>query len=100
MNLDQLEPAIIQWAESRGIFSASTPHSQMLKTMEEVGETARAVLKKDMPEIKDGIGDIVVTLIIQAHFQGLSLRECVESAYNTISRRTGKMVNGSFVKDA
>ena len=54
MNLDQLEPAIIQWAESRGIFSASTPHSQMLKTMEEVGETARAVLKKDLPEIKDG----------------------------------------------
>ena len=99
MNLDQLEPAIIQWAESRGIFSASTPHSQMLKTMEEVGETARAVLKKDLPEIKDGIGDIVVTLIIQAHFQGLSLRECVESAYNVISQRTGRMVNGSFVKD-
>ena len=72
----------------------------MLKTMEEVGETARAVLKKDLPEIKDCIGDIVVTLIIQAHFQGLSLRECVESAYNTISQRTGRMVNGSFVKDA
>ena len=99
MNLDDLEKSIIDWAGSRGIFAGSTPNSQMLKTMEEVGETARAVLKKDLPEIKDGIGDIVVTLIIQAHFQGLSLRECVESAYNTISQRTGRMVNGSFVKD-
>ena len=48
MNLDDLEKSIIDWAGSRGIFAGSTPNSQMLKTMEEVGETARAVLKKDL----------------------------------------------------
>jgi hypothetical protein len=32
--------------------------------------------------------------------QGLSLTECLESAYNVIAKRTGKMVDGQFVKDA
>jgi hypothetical protein len=41
-----------------------------------------------------------VTLIIQAKMQGLDLNECLGSAYNVISKRTGKMVNGTFVKDA
>ena len=29
----------------------------------------------------------------------LNLIECLESAYNVISKRTGKMVDGTFVKD-
>ena len=45
------------------------------------------------------MGDIMVTLIIQAKMQDLSLEECLESAYNVIAKRTGKMVNGQFVKD-
>ena len=35
----------------------------MLKVLEEVGETAGAILKKDQ-EIIDGLGDSFVTLII------------------------------------
>jgi hypothetical protein len=31
--------------------------------------------------------------------QNLKLEDCLESAYNVISKRTGKMVNGQFVKD-
>jgi hypothetical protein len=31
--------------------------------------------------------------------QGLTLEECLESAYNVISKRTGKMIDGQFVKD-
>ena len=53
----------------------------------------------DKAEIKDAIGDILVTIIIQAKMQNLDLIECVESAYNIISKRNGKMVNGTFVKD-
>ena len=45
------------------------------------------------------MGDIMVTLIIQAKMQGLSLEECLESAYNVITKRTGRMINGQFVKD-
>ena len=45
------------------------------------------------------MGDIMVTLIIQAKMQNISLEKCLESAYNVISQRTGRMVNGQFVKD-
>lgn len=45
------------------------------------------------------IGDILVTIIIQAEMQGVSLTECLESAYNVIAKRTGVMVNGQFVKN-
>ena len=50
-------------------------------------------------EIKDAIGDMTVVLIILADLCGLSHSDCLESAYNVISKRTGKMVDGVFVKD-
>ena len=50
-------------------------------------------------EIEDALGDILVTIIIQAEMHELSLVDCLESAYNVISKRTGKMVDGQFVKD-
>ena len=67
--------------------------------MEEAGEVGRAILKEDLPEIKDGIGDMVVVLTNLAELCDLSIEECVESAYDVISKRTGKMKNGTFVKD-
>ena len=39
-------------------------NSQMLKLMEEVGETAKALAYNDADGLKDGIGDCVVVLII------------------------------------
>ena len=30
---------------------------------------------------------------------GTSIETCIDSAYDVISKRTGKMVNGTFVKD-
>lgn len=90
---------ILQWAKEKGILDKATPEAQMLKTVEEVGELANALGKRDIEEIKDAIGDITVTLIIQAELCYLDFDECVKSAYEVISKRTGKMVNGIFVKD-
>jgi NTP pyrophosphatase (non-canonical NTP hydrolase) len=67
--------------------------------MEEAGEICRAVLKKDEPEIIDGIGDCVVVLTNLAHLCDTSIEECIEAAYNEIKGRSGKMVNGTFKKD-
>jgi hypothetical protein len=36
---------------------------------------------------------------MQTQAWGLTMDECVESAYNTIAARTGRMVDGMFVKD-
>ena len=59
-----------------------------------------AIFDNNKDEIVDALGDILVTIIIQAELQGVSLTECLESAYNVIAKRTGKMVNGQFQKDA
>ena len=90
---------IRDWAEDRGIYANGDPKTQYIKLMEEAGEVGRAILKQDDAEIKDGIGDMVVVLTNLAELCGLTIEECVESAYDVISKRTGKMKNGTFVKD-
>ena len=90
---------IRKWAEERGIYAKGDPKTQYIKLMEEAGEVGRAILKQDKPEIKDGIGDMVVVLTNLAELCDMTIEECVESAYDVISKRTGKMKNGTFVKD-
>ena len=90
---------IRDWAEKRGLYNAGDPKTQTLKLMEEAGEICRAVLKKDKPEIIDGIGDCVVVLTNLAHLCDVSIEECIEAAYDEIKDRTGKMDNGTFKKD-
>jgi len=90
---------IRDWAYERGLYENGDPKTQALKLVEEVGEIARAVLKDDIDEVIDGIGDAVVVLTNLAELYDVSIEECIESAYEVISKRTGKMVNGTFVKD-
>jgi len=97
--MNELEKLIHQWATDKGIFANSTPIKQALKTQEEVTELLNAIVDKDQYEVKDAIGDIVVTVIIQAHMHGYGLQDCLQSAYDVISKRKGKMINGQFVKD-
>ena len=148
--MNELQQNIIKWAEDKGIFEKSDTTSQFLKTIEELGELASAVNKNDLPEIKDAIGDVTVTLVLHdkmkngelildlngcfatknpkqtvlelfdglsaaivygdyqhiieclislANYYGWTLQECLQSAYDVISKRTGKMENGVFVKD-
>jgi NTP pyrophosphatase (non-canonical NTP hydrolase) len=97
--MQNLESAIIQWAEDKGIFQKATPYKQASKTLEECGELLHAIGAKDADEIKDAIGDIIVTLVIQAEMNGLTINECLQSAYDVIKDRKGKMINGQFVKD-
>jgi NTP pyrophosphatase (non-canonical NTP hydrolase) len=99
MNMEELQMAVAVWAEQKGIISKSTPLKQHVKTQEEVTELLEALVDKNDHEIKDAIGDIVVTLIIQAYMNGTTINECLQQAYDVISKRTGKMVNGLFVKD-
>jgi len=94
-----MKTKILQWAKDKGILDNATPETQMLKTVEEVGELANALGKRDIPEIADAIGDIAVTIIIQAELNGLDFDECLQGAYDVILKRTGRMENGIFVKD-
>ena len=87
------------WADERGLYEHGDPKTQSLKLVEEVGEICRATLKEDHDEVIDGIGDCVVVLTNLAELHGVSIEDCIASAYGVISKRTGKMVNGTFKKD-
>jgi NTP pyrophosphatase (non-canonical NTP hydrolase) len=168
MTLEELNEAIIAWADAKGILEKATPLTQAEKTAEEVEELIRAVTKYEgmvdhdtmhdfyLDEIRDAIGDIYVTLVIGlkmrdmpcnyvneqvapkntcdwhvtriikcltamncgsrtleyhtmmvmmdslksvAALHSTTLRDCVKQAYDVIAKRTGKMVDGVFVKD-
>ena len=90
---------IRKWASERGLYKGGDPKTQALKLVEEVGETCRAILKQDEPEIIDGIGDCVVVLTNLAELVGVPIEFCIEAAYEEIKNRKGKMVNGTYKKD-
>ena len=91
---------IRSWATDKGIYDKGSSGVQYLKLIEEAGELADALLKKDKAEIQDAIGDMVVVLTSIAKFEDMFIEDCIKSAYDVIAKRTGKMVNGTFVKDA
>jgi NTP pyrophosphatase (non-canonical NTP hydrolase) len=98
LNLDRFQ-LIRDWAGERGLYSKGDTKTQFCKLMEEAGELGRAILKDDNPEFRDAIGDMVVVLTNLAHMGGTTIEDCIDEAYDVISKRTGKMVNGTFVKD-
>ena len=90
---------IRQWAESRGLYDKGNTIVQYVKLQEEAGELAQALLNNDHDEINDAIGDMVVVLTNLAHLHGTHIETCIADAYDVISKRKGKMINGTFVKD-
>jgi len=89
---------IREWAYRKGIYKSGDSKTQYVKLMEEAGELAQAILKRDKPEIKDAIGDMIVVLTNLAYLEDLIVEDCITSAYDVIKNRTGKMENGTFVK--
>jgi len=99
MSLDSLDEQILDWGVQKGILPHAEPLAQLDKTKEEVGELELAIYEHDIDEVKDAIGDIYVTITMQAEAWGLTMEQCVQAAYDVIKHRTGKMVDGKFVKD-
>ena len=90
---------IREWAQTRGLYDKGNSHTQYVKLQEEAGELAKALLENDKAEVIDAIGDMVVVLTNLAHLQGVHIETCIAEAYKVISKRKGKMINGTFVKD-
>ena len=95
--MNELVLNVEEWAKAKGLDKAESS-KQFLKVMEECGEVASALARGQEEELKDGIGDVIVTLIILAQQQGLTVEECLAFAYDEIKNRTGKMVDGVFIK--
>jgi len=94
--MNKLIKSIEDWAYDKNICNQVT---QASKTVSESSELLEGCIKNDKTEIIDGIGDVLVTIIIQADIQGVTLEHCLEHAWNEIKDRKGKTVNGLFIKD-
>jgi NTP pyrophosphatase (non-canonical NTP hydrolase) len=99
--MDELIAKVEQWARDRQIIPHSNPQAQLMKTVSELGELADATLKSDRAGVIDGVGDVLVTLVIYAALQGVKLEDCLASAYGEIKDRRGTLTpEGVFVKEA
>ena len=90
---------ILEWAEPKGLLNPQLAPQQFMKLSEEVGELANAILKGNKIEQIDALGDIRVVITILAEQLGFDIDECEEIAYQEIKNRTGKTINGTFIKD-
>ena len=62
--LQELQTLVLNWAKDKDLLKLENAPKQRLKLLEEVGETAGAILKNNTDDIKDGIGDMFVVLVI------------------------------------
>ena len=99
------EELIVDWGVEKGIlhddhmFDQAWQLAQANKSQEELDELVDSIGNRDKGEAIDAIGDIFVTLVMQTRLWDTTMDECIEQAYNTIIKRTGKIVDGQFVKD-
>jgi len=90
---------IRNWALDRNLVTGSTPSVQLNKLMEEVGELASGINKRNTEVVLDSIGDTIVVLTIMAAQYGVEVEKCIAMAYDTIKDRKGRMVGGMFIKE-
>jgi NTP pyrophosphatase (non-canonical NTP hydrolase) len=91
---------IRQWAQDRNLIEGSDLKSQFVKLIEEAGELANAIGKKNDIEFADAIGDMFVVLTILAAQNRMHIEDCIDGAWQEIKDRKGKMLDGIFQKDA
>ena len=98
--MNELIKQVEQWSKDKGLDKGNS-FTQYAKSSEEMGEVAAALCRNDIDELRDGIGDVIVTLVILAQQNGMTLYECLEQAYNEIKDRKGVMSkDGSFIKES
>lgn len=126
VKFEELQTLVISWSRARSIIPNSTAVAQSRKTLEEAGEmleaaarrrvlfeltevdptladnpTVRALKGRSLLEFKDGVGDVLVTVINACALAGVNLNECLAGAYAEIKDRRGTMnAAGIFVKEA
>lgn len=106
---EKLSKKVINWGKDRDLIHRKNAPKQFLKFIEEVLEfkaemdQVERVEHEKLKEIytdrmKLEMGDIFVTLIILCEQLGINVIESLEKAYKKIEARTGKTINGTFIK--
>lgn len=118
MSFGELKELVLEWADDKDLLHSENAEKQFMKFIEEVFE-----FKFEMENSKNyadacerfniagtftknankrrmqlEMGDIFVTLIILCEDLEIDPVVCLEMTYEKISKRTGKTINGTFVK--
>ena len=118
MTYEELEQLVISWGIDKDLIKRENADKQFMKFIEEVfefkaemdkvlwlgkiDEPTRYDTNKLLRKVRDmklEMGDILVTLIILSAQLDIDLTECLERAYQKISNRKGKTIDGLFVKE-
>ena len=86
------------WHHDRNLINGATDKDQFAKLIQECGELSESICKDR--SVADDIGGIMVVLINIAARNNLNLNQCLDTAYNDIKDRKGRMVDGVFVKES
>ncbi len=111
MTFEDLQKLTLEWADDKDLLHSENADKQFMKFIEEVFEFKSEMdlfnytpdFIKEKAEcnynLKLEMGDIFVTLIVLCKQLGIDCVECLEMAYEKISKRKGKTVNGLFIKE-
>ena len=111
MNFEELKTKVEEWADDKDLLHEENADKQFMKFIEEVFEFKREIdisnLRRLVGDNKDFIsrdinlemGDIFVTLIILCNQLGIDCVECLQLAYDKISKRKGVTKDGIFIKE-
>lgn len=96
--MDELVENVIRWGRDKEL---NDPKAQLNKVVEELGEMAHEICRNryHSNEMVDAVGDTLVTIIILANICKLDVRDCLQEAYNVINKRTGRTIDGTFMKE-
>lgn len=106
-NFEELRTNVEQWAKDKDLLHEENAEKQFMKFMEEVFEFKSemddnqrfAPSSVDIKNMKLEMGDIFVTLIVLCNQLGIDCVECLSMAYDKISKRKGKTIDGVFIKE-
>lgn len=106
----ELKELVLEWAEDKDLLHSENADKQFMKFIEEVFEFksemdlysyhhTECLTRINKEHMEDEMGDIIVTLIVLCKQLGIDCVECLEMAYNKISKRKGKTIDGIFIKE-
>lgn len=107
-SFEELEELVVGWALAKGIISPTETqtNAQLRKVDEELAEFKQALQDyfgdpsdENYNKCRLELGDVMVTLVVSSNCADLDIVDSLEQAYEKIKNRTGKIINGQFVKD-
>lgn len=108
MSFEDLQKLTLEWADDKDLLHEENAEKQFMKFIEEVFEFKTEfdisycpgrVSKGLKYNLKLEMGDIFVTLIILCEQFDIDPVKCLEMAYEKISKRKGRTINGTFIKE-